>query len=98
MIFQEKYFTSCILLNGQILLSGCLDLGQYLCRNYCTIFGQYVCRTCFPGCDVINFEIKLRFPIKPFSNYYCKLQDKILDISRTKKAFKQEIKSIFHHF
>ena len=21
---------------------------------------------CFPGCDVINFRIKLIFPIKPF--------------------------------
>ena len=52
-----------------------------------TLDNMCVVITCCRGCDVINFEIKLRFHIKPFSNYYYKLQYKILDISRTKKAF-----------
>ena len=46
---------------------------------------------CFPVCDSINFEIK-RFSALP------KGQNKKLNISKTKRAFKDEIKSIFHHF
>ena len=41
---------------------------------------------CFPGCDVINFELNLTFLIKPFPT--CpKIQDKNLNILRTKRAF-----------
>ena len=38
---------------------------------------------CFPGCDVMNFEINLIFLIKPFSALP-KSQDKNLNILRKK--------------
>ena len=42
---------------------------------------------CFPGCDVVNFEINLIFLIKPFF-YMAKIEDKNLNILRTKRPFK----------
>ena len=39
-----------------------------------------------PVCDVMNFEIKLGFQIKPFSTEP-KRQDKNSNILRTKRAF-----------
>ena len=43
---------------------------------------------CFPGCDVINFEIKLILLIKPF--YMTKESSKKLKHLRTKRAFNGE--------
>ena len=42
---------------------------------------------CFPGCDVVNFEINLFFNQAVFSALP-KSQDKYLNILRTKRAFK----------
>ena len=71
---------------------------------YCLIvftsgdIGQYVIAiVCYPACDVINFEIYLGFLVKRFS-YMNKIQNKNLNVSRTKKAFRLKQKSIFHHF
>ena len=44
---------------------------------------------CYPGCDVIKFEISLNF---------LKSQDKNLNILRTKKAFEVKQKSFFTIF
>ena len=57
--FSRKIFlTLYISLTDQILLPDCL-----FCSSYWTIFISIVC---FPGCDVIIFETKLIFLIKPF--------------------------------
>ena len=47
---------------------------------------MYVAIACFPGCDVINFEIYIIFLTKPFFKF------KYLE---NKRAFLGEIKSIF---
>ena len=47
---------------------------------------------CFPGCDVINFEISLIFLIKPFF-YMTKYSRQNLNILKTKKAF--QVKKAF---
>ena len=52
---------------------------------------------CFPRCDVINFEIKLILLIKQFF-YLTKTSRQNLNILRTKRASKGEIKRFFHHF
>ena len=36
---------------------------------------MYIVIVCLPGCDVMNFEIKLIFLIKPFFVYMTKNQD-----------------------
>ena len=43
---------------------------------------------CFPGCDVINFEINFIFLIKRFFSTWPKSQVKKLNILRTKRACK----------
>ena len=55
MAFEEKYFCRYISLIDQTELSSCV----YLVR-YCIVI------ICIQGCDVINFEINLKFLIKPF--------------------------------
>ena len=40
--------------------------------------------TCYSGNDVIDFEINLNFPIKPFFPHDKKSQDKFFNILRTK--------------
>ena len=52
---------------------------------------------CYPGCDVIKFEIKIIFLIKPFC-YMTKKSRQKLNYLESEKSFWGEIKSIFHHF
>ena len=52
---------------------------------------------CLPGCDVINFEIKLIMLIKLFLYMTKKSRQKIKYLEN-EKSFWSEIKSIFHHF
>ena len=52
---------------------------------------------CFPGCDVINFEINIIFLIKPVFYLTRKSRQKFKYLEN-KKSFYVEIKSIFHHF
>ena len=51
---------------------------------------------CFPGCDVINFEINIIFLIKPVFYLARKSRQKFKYLEN-KKSFYVEIKSIFHH-
>ena len=53
---------------------------------------QYMYYNCFPGCDVINFEINIIFLIKQ-SLYMTKSQDKNINILKTKQAFKMKKKT-----
>ena len=39
------------------------------------LFLRYIAVVCFPGCDFINFEFNLNFPIKPFSYVTKKLRE-----------------------
>ena len=52
---------------------------------------------CFPGCDVINFEINLTFLIKLFF-YITKKSRHKFKYLQNEKSFSGEIKSIFHLF
>ena len=55
----------------------------------CEIFGNMcIVIGCYPGCNVINFEINPTFLIKLFFQS----QDKNLNILRTKRAFKKKLK------
>ena len=49
---------------------------------------MYVAIVCLTGCDVISFEINLIFLIKPCFPVWPNIQDKNLNILRTKKALK----------
>ena len=40
---------------------------------------------CFPGCDVINFEINLSFFVKPFLYMTKKLEQKLITKSSEQK-------------
>ena len=62
------------------------------------IFGSMcVAIVCFPGCEVINFEITLIFLIKPFF-YLAKKSRQKFKYLENKKSFKGEIKNTFHRF
>ena len=51
---------------------------------------------CFPGCDIISFEVNLLFRIKPFFYMTKKLRpNRNLE---NEKSIQGEIKYIFHHF
>ena len=52
---------------------------------------------CFPGCDVLNFEINPIFLIKPFY-YLTKMLRQKFKYLENKKSFWGEIKSIYYHF
>ena len=52
---------------------------------------------CWPGYDVIKFEINLIFLIKPFC-YMTKKSRQKFEYLENEKSFWDEIKSIFHHF
>ena len=52
---------------------------------------------CKPGCDIINFEINLIFPIKLFC-YMKKKSRQKSEYLDNEKSFWGEIKSIFYHF
>ena len=45
---------------------------------------------CFPDYDVINFEVNLRFPMKPFSQMTQKKSGQKLNILRKKRVFKMK--------
>ena len=47
---------------------------------------MYITTVCYPGCNVIKFEINLIFLINPFW-YMTKYEDKNLNILRTERAF-----------
>ena len=51
---------------------------------------------CLPGCDVINFEIKLILLITPFFTMTKKSRQNF-KYFENEKSFKGEIKSIFHY-
>ena len=53
---------------------------------------------CFPGCEVLNFEINLSFPIKPFFSIWPNRSAQKIKYFKKGKCFKDEIKSNFHHF
>ena len=53
--------------------------------------------TCLPCCNVVNFEIKLVFLIKPFLYMTRKSRQKLRYLEN-EKSFQGEIKSNFHHF
>ena len=64
-----------LLLTDQISVSGCLE-----------IFGNmYIVIICFLVCDIISFEIKLSFLIKPFS-YMTKKSGRKLKYLQNKKG------------
>ena len=58
---------------------------------------MYIAITCFPGCDVINFEINLIFPFQPFFYMTKKSRQKFKCLEK-EKSFQGEIKSIFLSF
>ena len=80
-IFQDECLSSYIILTH--------SLSDYL----------YFCITivCYPGCDVIKFEINLIFLIKPFCQMTKKSRQK-LKYLENEKSFQREIKNISHHF
>ena len=53
---------------------------------------------CYPGCDVIDFEINVFFLIEPFFSTWPKSHDKNLNILRTKRAFLTWNKKLFSSF
>ena len=55
---------------------------------------MYITTVCYPGCDVIKFEINLIFLIKPFG-YMTKYEDKNLNILRRERAFEVKWKALF---
>ena len=78
--FQEKCFSCYILLTDQISLSDYLYFLRYW-AIWC------IAIVCFPGCDVISFEINLIFSIKPFF-YIAKNLRQNFKYLRAKRAFK----------
>ena len=87
--FQEKIFLMLYSINW-------LDFIVWLSLLFEISGNMFIVIVCCPVCDVMNFEIYLslssRFPKWP------KRQNKNLNITRTKRAFKAALKSIFHHF
>ena len=90
MIFQEKCFSYYILLTDQISLSDYLYFLKYWAMSVLRLF-------CFPGCDVINFEINLIFLIKPFFYVTIKSRQRFTYLEN-EKSFWDQIRSTFHHF
>ena len=68
-----------------------LPLIPEISNNVCMVI------LCYPGCDVINFEVNLIFLIKPFFYISKKLRQKFRYLEN-EKSFSDETKSIFHHF
>ena len=48
---------------------------------------MYIIIVCFPGCDVIDFEINLNVPIKPFSHMTNKKSGQKLKYLKNEKSF-----------
>ena len=91
MISEKKHFSSYILLAEQISLPGWLPL---LCEILGNMFTVIVC---WPGWDVINFEINLVFLIKPFFLHDQKFKANNCHILRT-EGFKMKWKAFFTIF
>ena len=83
--FLRKKFSCYILLIDQISSSDCLYFLRYWV--ICIVI------ICFACDDIINFEINLKFLIKPFSYMTKKVRN-----LKTRKIFLGEIKSIFKGF
>ena len=79
MIFQEKCFSSYILLTGQMSLSHCLYFLRYWV--ICVVI------ICFPVCDTINFKINYSFLFKPFFYMTKNVETNISNIFKTKRTF-----------
>ena len=88
--FQEKYFSSYILLTTQIFLSDCLYFIEIFRKTCATIFR-------YQFCDVINFEIYLSFLTKPFSSMTKSSEQKLKDLKK-ERSFSGEIKTFFRLF
>ena len=83
--FSRKIF----LLTDQMKLLDCLYFLKYWAIWVLQFPG------CFPGYDVINFEINFIFLNKPFSYITKKVKTKNLNILRTKRCFKVKQKAFF---
>ena len=72
MIFQQKCSSCYILLTDQISLPGCLYFLLEILDN------MFIAAVCYPGCDVMGFEINLIFLVKPFFLHDQKVMTKAL--------------------
>ena len=89
MIFEQKYFSS------YILLIDLLSLPEYL---FAWISGNTsIVIAFYPVCDVIKFQIYLSFLIKLFSYMTKKVKKKSIYL-KNEKSFLNKIKSIIYHF
>ena len=88
MIFKEKILLPLYSMNWPNFIVW-LPLLHEILGNTCIVI------VCWPGCDVINFEINLIFLIKPYSSIWTKSQDKNLNILRTQRAFNMKLKASF---
>ena len=88
--FSRKIFLTLYSLNWP-------DLIAWLSLLLETLGNVFIKITCFPVCDVLNFEINLIFLIKQFS-YTAKKSGHKFKYLKKKKSFKYETKSIFHRF
>ena len=77
--FQEKCFSSCILLTYQFSLPD-LPLLLEILGNICIIIA------CIEGSDVMNFQINLIFLIEPFF-YMTKKAGQIVKYLESEKSF-----------
>ena len=89
MVSQEKCFSCYILFTDPISLSDCLYFLRY--------WAICILLLCFPGCDVVNFEINLTFLIKRLF-YMTKNSRQKFEYLENKKSLGGEIRSIFHYF
>ena len=88
--FSKKIFLMLHSINWPNFIVSLPFLLEILC-NMC------VAIVCFPGCDVINFEINLIFLIKLFWCMTKKSRQKLKYLEK-EKSFWGEIKIIFDHF
>ena len=84
-IFREKCFSCYISLTDQISFHICVG-------NMC------IAIICFPGFDVINFEINLIFLIEPFFYISKKLRQKFKYLRNKKIWFKKHFSSFLKGF
>ena len=91
LIFQERVWEQFLHHILCICFSVCLSLLLEMLGSLC------IAIVCFPGCDVINFEINLIFLIMSFVYMTKKLKQK-LKYLENEKSFQGAIKNIFDHF
>ena len=87
LLFKKKCSSCYILLTDQMPLADCILLLEIL-GNIC------IAMVCFPGCDIINFEINLIFLIKLFF-YLTKMSRQKFKYLEIEKSFLDEIFIIF---